>query len=291
MATTDPLEATLLDLLYELQGSDVPVVLGGGYGLFLRQRQLEASGERLLLNAIPPVRATNDLDVFLRTEILADSTRLKPFREALDRLGFTVIPAAQNYQFARRFTLGGQEWDIKVDLLARAPDPERFPELKFDNRRIKPNPSVGIHAHTTTEAVAIEEQAAPLTLTGIRGNGETFTGTLYIPSAYAFLMMKLYALRDQLQNAEKDYGRKHALDLYALVATLTQSTYAQTQALSTHYQSTPEAMEAGRIVSELFGSPEALGSIRLREHVSFPQQADIRAFLDVLQEFFPTIGA
>ena len=50
---------------------------------------------------------------------------------------------------------------------------------------------------------------------------------------------------------------------------------------------TPEAMEAGRTVSELFGSPEALGSIRLREHVSFPQQADIRAFLDVLQAFFP----
>ena len=68
-----PLEATLLDLLYELQGSDVPVVLGGGYGLFLRQRQLDASGERLLLNAIVPVRATNDLDVFPRTEMLADS--------------------------------------------------------------------------------------------------------------------------------------------------------------------------------------------------------------------------
>ena len=45
MAMTDPLEATLLDLLYELQGSDVPVVLGGGYGLFLRQRQLETSGD------------------------------------------------------------------------------------------------------------------------------------------------------------------------------------------------------------------------------------------------------
>ncbi len=50
---------------------------------------------------------------------------------------------------------------------------------------------------------------------------------------------------------------------------------------------TLEAMEAGRIVSELFCSPEALGSIRLREQVSFPKQADIRALLDVLQAFSP----
>jgi hypothetical protein len=30
---TDPLKATLLDLLYELRDADVPLLLGDGYGL------------------------------------------------------------------------------------------------------------------------------------------------------------------------------------------------------------------------------------------------------------------
>ena len=119
MNPVGPLLPTLLDLLYELRDTDVSLLLGGGYGLYLKHLHAIESGHPTLLQAIPPIRATNDLDVFLRTEVITDSERLRPFREALDRLGFTVIPSAQNYQFARKFSLGGQDWAIKVDLLAR----------------------------------------------------------------------------------------------------------------------------------------------------------------------------
>lgn len=35
------LKTSLLDLLYELRSRDVPLILGGGYGLYLRQVQLQ----------------------------------------------------------------------------------------------------------------------------------------------------------------------------------------------------------------------------------------------------------
>jgi len=65
----DILQTTLLDILYELRDSDLPLILGGGYGLYLKQHQVASSNVPLLLNAIPPPRATNDLDIFLRTEL------------------------------------------------------------------------------------------------------------------------------------------------------------------------------------------------------------------------------
>ncbi len=287
MNVTDVLAVTLLDLLYELRDADLPLILGGGYGLYLKRQQASVSDAPLLLEAIQPLRSTNDLDLFLRTEILTDSARLRPLREALDRLGFTVIPSAQNYQFARKFVYGGQAWDIKVDLLAKPPDAARFPQIKMDARRIKPQPSVGLHAHRTDEAIAVEDEAAPLSLAGFRSGGEAYTGTVFLPSTYALLLMKLFALRDQANAEDKGFGRKHALDLYTLVAILTEPEYAQTQALRERYRNTGEGKEAAQIVAVLFANESAPGMRRLREHEALPAVADVGEFRDLLREFFP----
>ena len=287
MNEIDPLKATLLDLLYEVRDQDLPLILGGGYGLYLKQELVTEGEEPLLLAAVPPTRSTNDLDLFLRTEIIADSDRLRPLREALDRLGFTVIPSAQNYQFARKFFYGGQDWDIKIDLLTRMPEPERFPHVKMDARRVKPDPSVGLHAHRTDEAVAIEEETTPLTVSGRLSSGEPYSGVIHLPSSYSLLMMKLFALRDQVNNRAKEFGVKHALDLYRLTALLTEPEYQQTQRLSARYAQTPEGREAGRIVALLFAMPDALGILRIREHPDYPRQANTEEFRTLLNEFFP----
>jgi hypothetical protein len=265
----------------------LPLLLGGGYGLYLRYLQAAQRGEARLLDALPPARATNDLDLFLRTELLADSARLRPLRSALDRLGFTVIPSAQNYQFARKLSLGGQAWDIKVDLLARTPDPTRYPQVKSDARRVKPHPSVGLHAHRAPEAIATEEGAMPFTVVGARSSGEAYAGTIFLPSGYALLMMKLYALRDQWDKAAKGFGRKHALDLYTIVALMTEAEYRVSLAWSVQYQATEEAQEATRIVATLFGSETGIGLLRMREQGTLPAEADLVAFRELLHEFFP----
>ena len=286
MNVTEVLAVALLDLLYELRNDDLPLILGGGYGLYLKQKQVSMSNAPLMLDAIPPLRSTNDLDLFLRTELLVESARLIPLRDALDRLEFTVIASAQNYQFARKMEQGGQVWDIKVDLLAKPPDTLRFPQIKMDSRRIKPHPSVGIHAHRTNEAIAIEDEAASLTLSGFRSSGEAYTGAVFLPSTYALLLMKLFALRDQVDAENKGFGRKHALDLYTLVAILTEPEYEQTKTLRERYQHTEEAKEAARIVFTLFAEDSATGMRRLRENELLPNAAGLKEFRELLHEFF-----
>ena len=43
--TDDFLKTTLLDILYELSESDITLLIGGGYGLFLKQLHLASSGQ------------------------------------------------------------------------------------------------------------------------------------------------------------------------------------------------------------------------------------------------------
>jgi hypothetical protein len=176
-----------------------------------------------------------------------------------------------------------------VDLLTRTPDPTVYPHLKFDDRRVKPHPSVGLHAHRTDEAIAIEDGATPLELTGERTNGETFTGTIYLPPTYAFLMMKLFALNDQKDDGAKGYGAKHALDLYTLVSLLTEEEYRATLALRDQHRATTEAQTAARLVSELFATSESVGSRRLRSNSTFPNAPNLTDFLSLLAEVFPVV--
>jgi hypothetical protein len=283
----DVLLSCLLDLLYELRDADVPLLLGGGYGLYLKQKRAMESGTPLLLNMVPPVRSTNDLDFFLRADLIADSTRLRLLREALDRLSFSVIRSAQNYQFARKFLFNGQPWDIKVDLLAKLPDKGQYPHVKVDSRRVRPYPSVGIHAHRTDEAIAVEDELEIISVAGVRTTGNPYRGVIYLPSTYALLMMKLFALRDQVNDETKGFGRKHALDLYTLVAILTEREYEQTRVLSLRYRETEEAREAAHIVASLFVTDDASGILRLRENDSLPAKAETREFRLLLGEFFP----
>ncbi|MEZ5951963.1 MAG: hypothetical protein R3C12_22805 [Planctomycetaceae bacterium] len=55
---------------------EIPLIIGGGFGLYLRQEQLRQSGERTLLQQLPEPRATNDIDLFVRMEILVSAERV-----------------------------------------------------------------------------------------------------------------------------------------------------------------------------------------------------------------------
>ncbi len=58
-------------------------------------------GAQTLLREWPEPRSTNDLDLFLRPELLIQSAKLKPLAEAIARLGYQVVPGAEKYQFVK----------------------------------------------------------------------------------------------------------------------------------------------------------------------------------------------
>jgi len=91
----DLLHNSLLDLLCELDGQEVPLTMGGGYGLYLKRTHLTEMRQQTLLSELPEVRATNDLDMFLRAEVLADLQRTKAVADAIKRLGYEVVEEAK----------------------------------------------------------------------------------------------------------------------------------------------------------------------------------------------------
>jgi hypothetical protein len=288
MNAEDLLEASLLDLLYELRDTNLALILAGGYGLYRKRQYVLQTGARLMMQQVPPARSTNDLDVFLRTEALANSEQAKLLREALDRLEYRVIKGAENYQFVRAIPIAGALREVKIDLLTREPDPAQYPNLKYDQRRVRPRPSVDLHAHTTKEAIAIEDDPIQIMLSGVRTTGMEYSAAIYLPQAYPYLMMKLFAFRDQYQREWKGFGREHALDLYTLISILTEAEYRRTLELAAQYQTSSTAEEARQIVSSLFANPDSPGALRLREHQLFSPQMDVPRFLTILKSIFPS---
>jgi hypothetical protein len=96
------------------------------------------------------------------------------------------------------------------------------------------------------------------------------------------------AFRDRKDDPkpEKDKGRRHALDLYAVVAMMTVTEYEFARTLRAKYANEANVREAGEIVRRDFAGLESVGALRLREHALFRPAMDFKTFLGVLHELF-----
>ena len=103
----DLLTGSLLDLLHELREYDLPLTVGGGFGLFLKRLHLARTGERTLFGELPAPRATNDLDLFVRAEVLADFSRTRELADAIRRLGYRPVEEAKFLQWKREIGVAG----------------------------------------------------------------------------------------------------------------------------------------------------------------------------------------
>lgn len=284
-AITDILRTELERLARALHPRGIPLVVGGGYGLLLRQEQVLHSGARTV-REIPKARATNDLDLFLSVEVVTDAERMGDLRDVLHASGYTAIVGAEHYQFEKAVEYRGTRRAVKVDLLAAPPrDPALLARVKVDARRIRHRKTGKIHAHVTPEAFLVEEEATPLEL------GGTPAIQVFIPHPYPFLLLKLHAYRDRRSDRAQDFGIYHAFDLYRIVAMMTESEYGAAEALRDQFADDEIVTEARRIVAELFGNLDSPGAIAILEHArvvgaGIPDEA-LDGFLEDLRTFFP----
>lgn len=281
----DPLTTSLLDLLYELREHNIPLIIGGGFGLFLKRQHLTRHGERTLLDSIPEVRSTNDIDLFLRVEVVASLERAQAFRAALSRLGYVPVEGAEFYQWKRSVLIAEVAQEIKLDFLV-GPIGEFKDRLRIKQFRVRPKGDVKWHAHRTEEAIEIENDPIPVELKGRLSGGEPYMTTAFVPQAFPYLMMKLHAFDDRKSDARKDVGRHHALDLYTVVALMTESEYENSVKLSRFHGKSSALVRARNIVADLFSGPAALGILRLREHPLFRADFNLTEFTNVLAEIF-----
>lgn len=202
-----PLSAHLLDLLQALEGKKVPLILVGGFGLFLRRQLAVQRGSATLYEIIPEPRATEDLDFVLKLQLMADLSKMAALRATLDGLGYEVVESAKEYQFRKPGTVWDSQRNVKIDLMARSPE-EGDPKLPIGGRRLMPkkqnNP---LHAFRTPEAIAVEENLQEVALSGLCTSGKSYSGTIYLPASYALFLMKRFAFRDE-QIEQKGPGRE-----------------------------------------------------------------------------------
>jgi hypothetical protein len=284
----DPLVTTLLDLDRAIDQTDFKLILGGGFGLYLKQlqRQADPNLRTLIPGQFWPVpRATEDLDVFLPTEIVIDLQRMRALRGALDALGFIPVEEAKFLHFSKPWGAHGR---VKIDMLTGPIlDPEALKQIKIARPRVRPRGELELHAYLADEAIDFDQSLLPLSVPGVASDGRPGEVTVYIPQPFTFLLMKLHAFADRIDDRRRDLGRHHALDLYRLVAMLTLEEYGQTRGNVERHQGSPAVRRASRIIVDHFSSPTAVGVLRLREHELFTPSMDAAPFISALMDLFP----
>jgi hypothetical protein len=279
------LKTSLLDLLYELQYTDVKLIIGGGYGLYLRTEHVR--DERTVLQERPEARSTNDLDLFLRPELLIDSNKLRPLSEAIYKLGYQAIPGAEYNQFEKPGPGGAKAGSVKIDFLTGPKSSFEGTKVRTDDRRARPNPSVRLHAHPTNEALNLEKGLMPIMLKGVLSSGEPCQAEVFLPHPFTFLMMKMFAFRDRVEDKNKEFGIYHALDMYIILTTTTEEEWSQALKFRDIYRDEPYIIEAGEIISKYFSDYSSYGILRLKESRYYSSKLQIDDFISVLRELFP----
>ncbi len=196
----DPLLNQLRQFADKLTEKNIALVIGGGYGLLLKAKHIQRSGARTRLEQIPIARSTGDIDVFLTTEVIIDNNNMAAIREALDELGYSPVPGAEYYQFFREVTIGGVKRNLKFDFLAAPVLGEQAKKVRADVRRIRPRGAQApMHAHTTPEALTVEEHLLAVDI----GEADKHIEVL-LPHPFSYVLLKLFALRDQIDNEAKN---------------------------------------------------------------------------------------
>jgi hypothetical protein len=286
--TQDPLREQLRLLAFELQKDGIKLILGGGYGLVLRTEYIRRTQVATRFKEIPEARSTNDLDLFLSAEIVTSTEKIEKIRDALKTLKFE--PIAPFFQFQLSVIYEGKELPVKIDLLAAPPETEDQRSLvKINKPRIRPKKAKNIHGYLTEEAVTLEENLLPI---DISEKSEPPL-EIYLPHPFSYLVMKLFALRDRLEDEGKDFGAYHAFDIYRIIAMMTENEWNQAIDLRNSYRDTPKIREAGGIARELFANLDSIGVLRVRQHaratnIKIPS-GNLDALIEDLREILPEV--
>lgn len=278
----DPLLTTLLDLQEALDHS-IPLIVAGGYGLFLKQIYLGNHRNYQTLfsfEVLPGARTTRDIDIILQAEIVTSSEMMGRIRTALDQLGFQVVNTAKYTQFVREIEFGKS---VKIDLLA-APLGHYEERVKRDRRRVKPVPGVQLHASKLEEALGVERFLQKIPVSGRLSTGMKCDTHVFVPHAFPYLLTKIFAFRDQEENSDRDHGRHHALDVYRIVGMITEDEYEKIEDQKMYYAAEPTFLAAQKVVQKYFSSSSDVGCLRIREHALFSDEMDLDIFVRELKK-------
>lgn len=270
---------TFIDLHEKLSGRGISIILGGGLGLYLKQLHLLETPNRTLIDVSgwPKPRSTSDIDVFFPMEVLVSLEEMKTVRSIIDEMHFEPIAGSEFW----RFNLPKN--DVKIDLLTGPVDAMKT-GLKSDSRRVRPKGDLELHAHPVPEVVNLADHLEQVALAGKTSGKQQYSSTVNVPSPFTYLMMKVTAFGDQLSNEDKNLGRHHALDVYRIIAMMTEAQFLETKSQFKLHHSSPYVERVRSLVKELFARQDGTGILRMREHSFWDNSMRLLDFMEPLRE-------
>jgi hypothetical protein len=205
--------------------------------------------------------------------------------DAIRRLGYRVVEEAKYLQWRRPVSVGGVAQEVKIDVLV-GPLGSYRASMKVTPPRARPKGDIQFHAHTVEEARHIEDRPIEVPVDGTTSEGRPYSGTVYVPEAFPYLLMKLHAFRDRKDDANKDLGRHHALDIYTIVGMMTEPEYERAKLFAAADAEGEHVRLARAIVDEDFASTTSPGVLRLREHALYKADFRLEDFVNVAREIF-----
>ena len=242
--------------LWQALGESHQPTLIGGYALVLKDRWLRDNPNTNTVLAPEfwqTARATFDMDMVLRFEVLLNSDANKAMRTCLQALGWQVDPKprGKNWRFVKQ--LGEQT--IKVEL--QAPEPTDANSARMSKQCVMPIESLGergVHAYRSPECVLTTSHASQLTLQN--------AGTISLAHPVNMAVMKFAAMKDCFEHSEtqpedEDFLRsqaaKHANDILHALAMATQEEVDGAGSVLADLQQHPVFAESCAVNANYFG--------------------------------------
>lgn len=247
----DPLWPHFAALWTDLRRIAPGILLTGGYGLFLKQTWLLSNagvptvvGVHAWHDQIP--RSTRDLDFIAEVGLIASPEQQRAIDAVLVTHRFEVVEQNARWQFIKQLDSG---YSLLLDFHTPSPSQERD-DVRVESRRVKPQPSLrskGIHGRENREAVGCDLRPFRFPVAGL---------DIVIPNPVSQAVMKLTAMRDRWTRAqdatrpanerqtEEAEARKHAQDVFRVIAMMTRE----------EYESAPAVVEAIRDTAAFAGA-------------------------------------
>lgn len=282
---SDFLLETLSSLAKEFDKIKVPLILGGGLSMYIKIRFMKKKrSPRYQL--LPFQRSTKDIDIFLTSDIIVNPVVIENIKSVISYLGFNVKTAY--FQFIKEIDFEGSKKEVILDLLSQPVTLRELEKVKVSETRIRPKDVDEFHAFHHKEAAIINtnlikvEDFVDRSLTNLFQN-------VFLLSSFSFIVLKLHAFRDRINDDKKDFGRYHAYDIFSAIIEMDDIDWKASQSQYTSYESNHVIIESKKIIREYFSNMDSLGIIRLKENQLYARDREeydkyINSFIEDLNE-------
>lgn len=254
----DTIFGQLAELAQPLNRIGIKPVICGGLGVFLSLHKQQNEARKML-------RATRDIDLMLTERDVSEIAKRDAIANIITiELNYEVCKGCEHFRFQKG---NSQQLDILTPPING---------INVQGGRSKLVKSK-LHGRIVPEACFIEEDLRIISSSEISPGGLIDNFEALLPSPTNLLTLKLFAFDDRYNKDDIEHAQTHALDIYLIIAMLTQRRdYLEGQKFLSRHRDSEIIQRAVSIVDSKFSSVDKLGWQLVLEASSFYPEKNVR---------------